>query len=116
GPAPPTLGCAWQARQLFELKRGPRPLFWPPVTDSICANLVRPSWKNAFSSAVRAFREVPAPAAPPRTPGSTGAVAGLLHALSHTVSSVTTIPARLLQAAGCLFFIGVPHVGVSNNR
>src|SRR6267142_7227395 len=35
GLDPPTLGCTWQDRQLLELKRGPSPLFWPPVTDSI---------------------------------------------------------------------------------
>ncbi len=75
GLVPPTLGCAWHDWQLLELKRAPSPLFWPPVTDSISTNLVSPSWKNAVSSALRPLRAVPAPGAPPRTPGSTGAVA-----------------------------------------
>jgi hypothetical protein len=39
GLDPPTLGCAWHDWQLLELKRGPSPLFWPPVTDSISTNL-----------------------------------------------------------------------------
>ena len=36
GPVPPTAGCAWHELQLFELKRGPKPLFPAglPETDS----------------------------------------------------------------------------------
>jgi len=73
GLVPPASGCEWQDRRWLELKRGPRPLFEPLVTTSISANLACPSWKNAVSSAVRPFSGVPAPAGPPRTPGSTGA-------------------------------------------
>jgi hypothetical protein len=72
GLDPPGVGCEWQDRHWFELKRGPSPLLLPPDTTSTSANRVNPSWKNAFSSAVRLFRGPPAPAAPPRTPGSTG--------------------------------------------
>src|SRR4029077_3882674 len=73
GLDPTSSGCAWQEKHGLELKRGPRPLFEPLVTDSISANFACPSWKNAVSSAVRPFSGVPAPAGPPRTPGSTGA-------------------------------------------
>ena len=72
GLDPPAFGCEWQERHWFELKRGPRPLFAPLVTTSTSANLASPSWKNAASSAVRPLSGVPAPAGPPRTPGSTG--------------------------------------------
>src|ERR1700720_1164096 len=71
GLVPPPAGCEWQDKHWLELKRGPRPLFAPPVTASISANLACPSWKNAVSSAVRPLSGVPAPAGPPRTPGST---------------------------------------------
>src|SRR5271155_2902883 len=74
GLDPPAAGCAWQDRHWFELKRGPSPLLLPPVTTSISANLASPSWKKAFSSDVRPFRGLPAPAVPPRTPGSMGAL------------------------------------------
>src|SRR6516164_9825933 len=73
GLVPPMLGCEWQEKHWLELKRGPSPLFEPLVTTSTSANLACPSWKNAVSSAVRPFSGVPAPAGPPRTPGSTGA-------------------------------------------
>src|SRR5271169_2307952 len=72
GLEPPASGCEWQERHWFELKRGPRPLLLPPATDSISRNLVSPSLKNALSSAVSPGKGAPAPAAPPRTPGSTG--------------------------------------------
>jgi hypothetical protein len=48
GPVPPIAGCAWQELQLFELKRGPKPLFPAglPETDSTAWNRVCPSLKN----------------------------------------------------------------------
>ena len=73
GLDPPASGCEWQEKHWLELKRGPSPLFEPLVTTSTSANLACPSWKNAVSSAVRSFSGPPAPAGPPRTPGSTGA-------------------------------------------
>jgi len=73
GLDPPAAGCEWQERHWLELKRGPSPLFEPLVTTSTSANLACPSWKNAVSSAMSPFSGVPAPAGPPRTPGSTGA-------------------------------------------
>ena len=76
GLDPPGAGCEWQDRHWFELKRGPSPLFLPPATTSISANRVSPSWKNAVSSAVRLLSGLPAPGAPPRTPGSTGPFPG----------------------------------------
>src|SRR5215472_8122877 len=72
GLDPPADGWEWQDKHWLELKRGPRPLFLPPVTTSISANLANPSLKNAVSSAVRPFRGAPAPGAPLRTPGSVG--------------------------------------------
>src|SRR5215469_8542253 len=72
GLVPPILGCEWQEKHWLELKRGPSPLFEPPWTASIAANLTWPSRKNVVSSAVRPANAPPAPAGPPRTPGSTG--------------------------------------------
>src|SRR5215472_1032644 len=72
GLDPPEAGCAWHDRHWLELKRGPRPLFEPPWTTSVSANLPCPSWKNAVSSAVRPGSGPPAPGGPPRRPGSTG--------------------------------------------
>jgi hypothetical protein len=43
GLVPPIAGCEWQDAHEFELKRGPRPLLLPPVTDSTSANRPRPS-------------------------------------------------------------------------
>src|SRR5579863_4328832 len=43
GAEPPEAGCPWQDKHWFELKRGPRPLFAPPVTDSMSANRACPS-------------------------------------------------------------------------
>src|SRR5437879_86465 len=71
GLVPPGPGCKWQPRHWFELKRGPRPLWSAPVTVLTSAKRVRPSLKNVVSSAARPFSGPPAPAAPPRTPGST---------------------------------------------
>src|SRR5271169_2948010 len=73
GLDPPASGCEWQEKHWLELKRGPRPLFEPLVTTSTSANLACPSLKHAVSSAVRPFSGPPAPAMPPRTPGSIGA-------------------------------------------
>src|SRR5271154_2735722 len=110
GLDPPTLGCAWHARQLFELKRAPSPLFRPPVTVSIWTNLVSPSWKNAVSSRLSPFRAAPAPGAAPRTPGSTGAGADGPGVLAHDVNVAATIPAAILQTNDCLIVIcGADH-------
>src|SRR5579863_6759834 len=73
GLDPPAAGCEWQDKHWFELKRGPSPLLAPPVTTSTSANRARPSVKKALSSVVRPGSGPPAPAAPGRTPGSTGA-------------------------------------------
>ena len=43
GLVPPIAGCEWQEKHWFELKRGPSPLFEPPCTTSISANLPCPS-------------------------------------------------------------------------
>jgi len=74
GLVPPTAGWEWQAAHWFELKRGPSPLFAPPLTDSTSRKRASPSWKKASSSAVRPGRGPPAPGGPPRTPGSAGGV------------------------------------------
>src|SRR6516225_4790039 len=96
GLDPPILGCAWQERHWLELKRGPRPLFEPPCTTSISANLPCPSWKNVVSSAVRPFNGPPAAGGPPRTPGSTG-VDLVWHKLqTHVIKATVNIPLNLL--------------------
>ena len=43
GLDPPASGWEWQEKHWFELKRGPSPLFAPPVTTSTSANLACPS-------------------------------------------------------------------------
>src|SRR5262249_19522113 len=71
GLLPPTAGCAWQAAQLFSLKRGPSP---PSAIVSISLKVARPSLKNARLPAglfaATEARGPPAPAAPLRTLGS----------------------------------------------
>src|SRR2546430_16025068 len=42
GLDPPALGCEWQDRHWFELKRGPRPLLWPPATASMSRDFAGP--------------------------------------------------------------------------
>src|ERR1035441_328351 len=91
GLEPPGAGCEWQDRHWLELKRGPSPLLLPPETTSISANRWIPSRKYAASSALRLFRELPAPGAPPRTPGSTGPLAGPPNVRTHGMTiRVTT--------------------------
>src|SRR5208337_870562 len=97
GLDPPAPGCEWQDKHWFELKRGPRPLFVPLVTASVSANRASPSWKNAVSSAVRPFSGPPAPAGPPRTPGSTGADLVCPNALTPKVKATATIPPKHLH-------------------
>src|SRR5208337_122299 len=97
GLDPPAPGCEWQDKHWFELKRGPRPLFVPLVTASVSANRASPSWKNAVSSAVRPFSGPPAPAGPPRTPGSTGADLVCPNALTPMVKATATIPPKPLH-------------------
>ena len=92
GLVPPGAGCAWHERHWLELKRGPSPLFEPPCTTSTSMNLAAPSWKKALSSAVRLLRGSPAPAAPPRTPGSTGFFAP--PADMQTVSMANTVATK----------------------
>jgi hypothetical protein len=68
--------CIWLrvAREtLVGVEAGTEPVVRAFGPTSTPANLACPSWKNAVSSAVRPFSGVPAPARPPRTPGSTGA-------------------------------------------
>ena len=94
GLDPPPAGCAWQDKHWFELKRGPSPLLLPPVTTSMSANLASPSEKNALSSAVRPCRGLPAPAAPPRTPGSLATFTDCASAPIHDVAKImaTNLP------------------------
>src|SRR5580765_6040570 len=78
GLVPPTAGAAWQAAQLLELKRGPRPEPSSPATvpetESTSAKVSSASLKKArLPAGLFAATEAsgpPAPAAPPRTPGS----------------------------------------------
>src|SRR5690349_11084168 len=75
GLVPPVAGCAWQLRQLSELNRGPSPASVSgivPVTDWISENASKPASKNFASLRVNPETRAPAPAAPPRNPGSKG--------------------------------------------
>src|SRR5436189_279431 len=65
GLDPPTLGCEWQDRHWFEVKRGPSPTLSPPHTDSMSRDLASPFWKNAGSYPVRPSRAVTAPGPKP---------------------------------------------------
>src|SRR2546428_2338637 len=109
GLDPPAAGCEWQEKHWFELKRGPSPLLVPPVTTSISANLTNPSLKNAVSSAVRPGRGAPAPAAPPRTPGSTGPFAVCAGMRAHEVAKTAATNApNAFKATWCRVVMILP--------
>src|SRR4029077_12217415 len=82
GLVPPIAGCEWHAAQLSALKRGPRP--WPgapetvPDTESISWKTSCADVKNCCCSVVSPGADPPAPAGPPRTPGSVTPIAALL--------------------------------------
>src|SRR5205809_2719214 len=69
GLDPPSAGCRWQPPQLPRFIVGPRP---SPASSS-SANSSVPALKNANSVLVSPAMGAPAPAAPPRTPGSRAA-------------------------------------------
>src|SRR6266571_3740199 len=69
GLVPPTAGCRWQPPQLPRFIVGPR----PSLASSSSANSSVPALKNASSVLVSPAMGAPAPAAPPRTPGSRAA-------------------------------------------
>src|SRR5262245_35674041 len=66
GLVPPTAGCRWQPPQLSRFIIGPRPS--RTVSSSTKSSL--PASKNASSLFISPAIAPPAPAAPPRTPGS----------------------------------------------
>src|SRR5438034_7916951 len=66
GLVPPTAGCKWQPAQLPRFIVGPR----PSATSSSSTNSSVPALKKTSSVLVSPARGAPAPAAPPRTPGS----------------------------------------------
>src|SRR5215472_2232575 len=66
GELPPIAGAAWQPPQLSRFILGPS----PSSTSSAVLKAVWPAVKNACWPAVRPESIPPAPAAPPRTPGS----------------------------------------------
>src|SRR4029450_4332697 len=69
GLVPPSAGWRWQPPQLPRFIVGPR----PSATSSSSANSSLPALKNASSVLVSPAMGAPAPAAPPRTPGSRAA-------------------------------------------
>src|SRR5437867_10775434 len=72
GLDPPSAGCRWQPPQLPRFIVGPR----PSPDSSSSANSSVPSLKNSSSVLVSPAMGAPAPAAPPRTPGSRAAEDG----------------------------------------
>src|SRR6266852_1109449 len=74
GLVPPTAGSAWHCAQLLPLNVGPRPRLpspgMLPVTDWTSLKVVSAWLKNATSLALRVGKAPPAPAGPPRGPGS----------------------------------------------
>src|SRR5437899_5582140 len=66
GLVPPSAGCKWQPPQLPRFIVGPR----PSATSSSSTNSSVPALKKTSSVLVSPARGAPAPAAPPRTPGS----------------------------------------------
>src|SRR5205085_5884245 len=66
GLVPPVAGCAWHPPHESRLKRAPS----PSGTVSCSSKSAFPSLKNSSWPAVRPASGAPAPAAPPRTPGS----------------------------------------------
>src|SRR5947208_3361893 len=69
GLDPPSAGCRWQPPQLPRFIVGPR----PSPDSSSSANSSVPALKNASSVLLSPAMGAPAPAAPPRTPGSRAA-------------------------------------------
>src|SRR5579859_3157217 len=103
GLVPPTAGWAWQAAQLRELYRGPRPLpaSMVPETESTSLKRSRPSLKKSRMVvgllAATEVRGWPAPAGPPRTPGSTWANA--------IPARTTVVKAKIITDASLVVFI-----------
>src|SRR6267378_5400756 len=69
GLLPPSAGWIWQPPQLSRFILGPRPF----PTGSTSANSPAPAVKNAAWFVVKSRKALPAPASPPRTPGSRAA-------------------------------------------
>src|ERR1051325_5208789 len=95
GLEPPTAGWAWQAAQLREVERGPRPTpsspERAPATESTSRKRSLASLKKlrmvAGLLASTEERALPAPAAPPRTPGSDCAIKGMVRRDTRTAMS-----------------------------
>src|ERR1700722_520651 len=114
GLDPPAEGCEWQDRHWLELKRGPKPLFLPPVTTSISANLASPSLKNALSSAVKPCRGLPAPAAPPRTPGSVATFTDCADVSHDVAKTMATNLSNTFKTAFRRVVMPLPHLSQGN--
>src|SRR5262245_26035871 len=68
GADPPVAGCEWQPTHESRLKRGPR----PSATPSTSSNVSLAASNKSVCSVVSPGIAPPAPAVPPRTPGSFG--------------------------------------------
>src|SRR5437016_5497235 len=76
-----------------------------PVTEFTSLNAVRADWKAAPSAGLSPAKGPPAPAAPPRTPGSDWALnTPVIITVSRTATAVrTTVAARLMPETDLLF-------------
>src|SRR6185295_17119504 len=95
GLDPPTPGNLWHPAQLSRLKRGPSPSSVSgivPSTEATSANASWPELKNLPSFTVNPGIAPPAPAAPPRTPGSV--CARVMAANANTPNEILSEPFR----------------------
>src|SRR5579859_580494 len=108
GLVPPTAGSAWHMAQLLPLKVGPRPFPDSMVPDTDWTSLkVFSAVRNiACSLALRVGNALPAPAAPPRGPGSDWAwsIPVLRISVRHTASKCACFDILNFLTLGCVMF------------
>src|SRR6267154_6284253 len=103
GLVPPTAGCKWQPAQLSRFIAGPR----PSATFSTSSKSSLPALNDASSVRVRPTIGAPAPAVPPRIPGSRAAEDE--SSGSGNSSRKTTNPmAASISSATTTFFMAAP--------
>src|SRR5262249_25178602 len=104
GLVPPTAGCAWHPAQLSRFIIGPS----PSATFSTSLKSSLPALNITSSGAVNPVRALPAPAAPPRPPGSLaaegpGGMSGSVGIKEHPTS------ASVRDSGSTNFFMATPR-------
>ena len=93
GLVPPMAGWLWQPAQPSRFIRGPT----PSGTSSTLSKSALPSAKNSNCLAVNPASGAPAPAAPPRTPGSRATLNGLWARAPPPLRTAETMTVRYIQ-------------------